>query len=222
MPAILFGSISTVADTSELQRDAFNQAFATHGLDWRWDRDQYRALLSRSGGQARIAEYAQSLGQAVDAGAVHETKSRIFQDSLATAELAPRAGVVDTIQGARNGHWQVGLVTTTSPGNVRALLDALGGAIQARDFDVIVDASSVEQGKPDPAAYTFALQSLSEAPGDCVAIEDNVDGVQAAVAAGLPCVAFPNENTAQHDFAAADGRVGHLDVATLQQLTRGA
>ena len=39
MPAILFGSISTVADTSELQREAFNQAFAEHGLDWRWDRD---------------------------------------------------------------------------------------------------------------------------------------------------------------------------------------
>jgi hypothetical protein len=36
---ILFGSISTVADTSELQREAFNAAFAEHGLDWRWDPD---------------------------------------------------------------------------------------------------------------------------------------------------------------------------------------
>ena len=37
MTAILFGSISTLADTSEIQRDSFNQAFAEHGLDWTWD-----------------------------------------------------------------------------------------------------------------------------------------------------------------------------------------
>ena len=36
MSAILFGSISTIADTSELQRQAFNQAFKAHGLDWDW------------------------------------------------------------------------------------------------------------------------------------------------------------------------------------------
>jgi HAD superfamily hydrolase (TIGR01509 family) len=221
MSAILFGSISTVADTSELQRDAFNQAFATHGLDWRWDRDQYRDLLSKSGGQARIAEYAQSRGQAVDAKAVHETKSRIFRDSLAAAELAPRPGVADTIRSAKSGHWKVGLVTTTSPGNVRALLSALSHEVQAGDFDVIVDASSVGPPKPDAAAYSFALQSLSEAPGDCVAIEDNVEGVQAAAAAGLACVAAPTDTPPPPDWAAAGGRLDRLEVAELQQFTRG-
>src|SRR6202012_5453641 len=88
MPALVVGSISTVADTSELQRQAFNQAFAAHGLDWRWDQDQYRAMLSGNGGQARIAGYAQSRGQTVDAKAIHETKSRIFQEELAKGGLA--------------------------------------------------------------------------------------------------------------------------------------
>jgi len=217
MPAILFGSISTVADTSELQRDAFNQSFEIHGLDWRWDRDQYRAMLAQSGGQSRIAEYAQSLGQTVDAQAVHETKSEIFRDLLATVPLSPRAGVVETIRGARENDWKVGLVTTTSGDNVLSLLAALSPDVAMGDFDVIVNASSVEQPKPDKAAYSFALQNISEFPGDCVAIEDNVDGVQAAVAAGLTCVAFPNQNTTDHDFTAAVGRVDRLDVDELQR-----
>ena len=34
MATILFGSISTLADTSELQRQAFNDAFKAYGLDW--------------------------------------------------------------------------------------------------------------------------------------------------------------------------------------------
>jgi HAD superfamily hydrolase (TIGR01509 family) len=219
MPALLLGSISTVADTSERQRQAFNQAFEAHGLDWRWDQDQYRAMLSKSGGQARIAEYAQSLGLTVDAKAVHETKSRIFQDSLAKGDLAPRPGVVDAIKGAKSNGWKVGLVTTTSPGNVSALLSALSPQVQAQDFDIIVDASSVAQPKPDRAAYAFALEHLHETPGDCVAVEDNVAGVQAAVAAGVACVAFPNENTAADDFTAARRRVDRLDAVELLEMS---
>jgi HAD superfamily hydrolase (TIGR01509 family) len=218
MPALLLGSISTIADTSELQRQSFNQAFEAHGLDWRWDQDQYRAMLSKNGGQARIAEYAQSLGQNVDAKAVHETKSRIFQDNLAQGDLAPRPGVVDSIKGAKSNGWKVGLVTTTSAGNISALLGALSPHVQAQDFDLIVDASSVQQPKPDKAAYAFALEHLRELPGDCIAVEDNVGGVQAAVAAGVACIAFPNENTAQDDFAAARRRVDRLDTAELLEM----
>ncbi len=218
MPAILFGSISTVADTSELQRSAFNEAFRTSGLDWTWDRDDYRTMLTGSGGQARIAEYAASKGQDVDAKAVHERKSQIFQDSLSTAGLAPRAGVTDTIKAAKSNGWKLGLVTTTSHQNVAALLEALGPEVQAADFDLIVNLSDVEESKPDSAAYVFALDNLDEKAADCVAIEDNVDGVQAAKGAGVACVAFPNENTAGHDFAAADGTVSVLDVAQLQHL----
>lgn len=221
MSAILFGSISTVADTSELQRQAFNQAFEAHGLDWNWDRDDYRAMLATSGGQLRIAEYANTRGETVDAQAVHASKSTFFQQSLATAQLAPRPGVTDTIKAAKGNGWKLGLVTTTSPANVSALLEALSPDVQGQDFDLIVDSSSVDAPKPDKAAYVFALQHLNEASGDCVAIEDNADGVRSAVAAGLPCVAFPNENTVVNDITGAARRVDHLDPDELQQLVYG-
>lgn len=218
MSAILFGSISTVADTSEMQRQAFNQAFAAHGLDWQWDRDDYREMLTTSGGQSRIAEYAQARGQSVDATAVHATKSKLFQDNLATAEISPREGVVDTIKEARSHGWKVGFVTTTSADNISALLDALSPVVQSTDFDVIVDSSDVDQPKPDQAAYDFALRQLNEDAGACVAIEDNAGGVEAARAAGLACVAFPNQNTAALDLGPADLRVDRLNVEQLQKL----
>ena len=215
MPALLLGSISTIADTSELQRQAFNQAFAEHGLDWHWDQDQYRAMLSGNGGQTRIADYARSLGQTVDAQAIHETKSRVFQESLAKGGLTARPGVIDTVKSAKSKGWKVGFVTTTSTKNVSALLEALSPQLTAGDFDVITDVSSVETPKPDKAAYVLALRDLGQAPGECVAVEDNVGGVQAAVAAGVPVVAFPNENTAGDDFAGAQRRVERLDAAEL-------
>ncbi len=219
MSSILFGSISTVADTSELQREAFNQAFAAHGLDWRWDQEDYRAMLGKSGGQTRIAEYADAVGQTVDAKAVHATKSKLFQESLATARLAPRAGVVDTIKDAKKNGWKIGFVTTTSRDNISALLDSLGPDVQAKDFDVIVDSTTVEQPKPDEAAYSFALHTLGELPGNCVAIEDNADGIKSALAAGVACVAFLNENTSTQAVPGAALRVDRLDVEELQRLT---
>lgn len=199
MTAILFGSISTLADTSETQRDAFNRAFAEHGLDWQWDRDEYRKMLDSNGGSNRIADYASKRGLEVDAVAVHATKSRLFQDALASATLIARPGVRETIAAAKAAKAKIGFITTTSPQNVAALLTAFPD-LTAEDFDLITDASDGYPSKPDPAVYAAAVAALAQDPAECVAIEDNIGGVQSAVAAGLRCAAFPNENTADQQF----------------------
>jgi HAD superfamily hydrolase (TIGR01509 family) len=220
MPALLFGSISTIADTSELQRAAFNAAFAQHGLDWNWGVEEYRNLLTSNGGAARIADYAESRGEQVDAAAVHATKSALFQQSLADHAPQPRAGVTQTIAAAHEAGWKLGLVTTTSSDNLDALFAAVAPELERGSFDVIVDSSDVETSKPDPAAYAYALSSLDESADVSVAVEDNVGGVASAQAAGVVCVAFPNENTAGHDFGNAD-RVDRLEFQRLSA-TAGA
>lgn len=217
MTALLLGSISTLADTSEIQRDAFNRAFAQHGLDWEWGQEEYRGLLQGNGGKDRVADYARERGQDVDAAAVHATKSELYQAALAEADIAPRDGVVETIRQAQEAGTKVALVTTTSRDNIDALGRALAAHLDLSGLDLVVDASQVESPKPDPAAYRYALQQLGEEPGTCVAIEDNVGGVQAANAAGVASVAFPNENTAGHDFSAASGRLEQLTLVDLQE-----
>lgn len=219
MTSILFGSISTIADTSELQRDAFNRAFREHGLDWEWGRDDYRELLRESGGRDRVAAQAKERGEDVDADAVHATKSRIFQESLPGAGLHPRDGVVETIREAKEAGHRVALVTTTATENVDALLSALEPGLGRTDFALVADASDVDRPKPDGAAYRAALEALGEDAAGAVAIEDNLGGVQAAKDAGVAVVAFPNANTADHDFAPADGRVdGALSLSELQSI----
>jgi HAD superfamily hydrolase (TIGR01509 family) len=210
MPAVLFGSIGTVAETSELQRKAFNDAFAQHGLDWSWDRDDYRELLRSSGGEQRIADQARQRGEEVDAAAVHATKSELFQRALREGGVQARPGVVETVRAARERGYEVAWVTSTARESLDAVLQAVD--LAPEDFDLITDATTVDASKPDPAPYAFALERLGESAADCVAVEDNVPGVEAAQAAGLRVAAFPNENTAAHDFAAADRVVDHLSL----------
>jgi HAD superfamily hydrolase (TIGR01509 family) len=215
MSAILFGSISTLVDSSELQRRAFNESFEAHGLDWQWSQPDYVAMLDSNGGAQRIADYAQARGDDVDAEAVHATKSQIFQELLATSGLKARPGVIATVNEAKRRDVKLAFVTTTSQENISALLEALSPDIDVDTFDLIVDRDSVANPKPDAAAYLFALEELGEEAGSAVAIEDNVGGVAAASAAGVKCIAFPNENTADGDFAAATDTVESLDAEKL-------
>lgn len=215
MPAILFGSISTLADTSEIQRDSFNQAFAEHGLDWTWDQQEYAGLLGSNGGRDRVAAYAAERGEDVDADAVHATKSRIYQETLRSTDISPREGVADTIRSAKSDGLKLGLVTTTSADNLAALSDALQGQVDFADFDVVVDQSKVSSRKPDAEAYTYALSQLGEQADQAVAIEDNQGGVESARAAGVQVVAFPNGNTAGHDFGDT-ARVAALELTDLR------
>ncbi|MCO7241097.1 HAD family phosphatase [Aeromicrobium sp. CnD17-E] len=213
MSAILFGSISTLVDSSELQRRAFNTAFSQHGLDWSWDQEEYAALLTGNGGQDRVAAYAEQRGDDVDAAAVHATKSEVFRTLLAEEAPEPRAGVIETIRAAKEAGHRLGFVTTTSADNVAAVLKVPG--LSAADFDVVVDADDVDEPKPAAEAYRHALAALGEHASDAVAVEDNTGGVASARAAGLPVVAFPNTNTADHDWSEATERVDALELDDL-------
>ncbi len=220
MPAILFGSIGSIAETSELQRQAFNQAFKSHGLVWHWPREQYQKLLVYSGGEQRIAAWAKDarVNGGVDAPAIHATKSQIYQTLLSQAGVLPRSGVLDTLRAAQQHGVKVGLVSATSSDNVTQLISALHPHLQADDFDVMVNSSLIKLRKPAPDAYVYALEKLGLSAQDCIAVEDNEDGLAAAVAAGIGCVAFPGENTVDHNYSAALGTFSHLQFDDLMAL----
>ncbi|WP_208454489.1 HAD-IA family hydrolase [Jannaschia marina] len=198
MQALLLGSIGVLSDTSELQREAFNTAFERHGLDWSWDRDAYREMLTASGGTARIAVQATEAGVEIDAAAVHATKSALFQEMLAQGRATLRPGVRAAMDLARGKGARLGFVTTTGRDNVDALLAALD--IPPAEFDLITSRDDVTEGKPAPEVYHLACERLDVSRTACVAVEDNVDGARAANAAGIPCLVWPNANTAGHDF----------------------
>jgi HAD superfamily hydrolase (TIGR01509 family) len=222
MTAVLFGSIGVLADTSELQRGAFNRAFAELDVPWHWDRDEYARLLRDSGGEQRVHDYAAACGDVVDAGAIHRRKSEIFQTRLQQDGVAARPGVAETIARCHGAGCRVALVTTTSPQNVAAIAAALSAEIDLSAFDLLIDRTDVAQPKPAPDAYQLALGQLGETAGACVAIEDNPGGVAAASAAGVACIAFPSENNAANDFGDARLRVDELSYDLLRGLLDGA
>lgn len=208
--AIFMGAIGTLVDTSDIQRQAFNQAFADAGLGWHWDAVQYTAMLSIVGGAARIAHYAETQGAEVDAAALHAEKSRIYQETMARDGVRLRPGVSEMVAYAQANDMRLAWVTTTSRANIDAILEAAGNRLTADDFDLIVDRSMVGQGKPAPECYALALNHFALSAPDALAIEDTPESMIAARAAGLPCAAFPGAVPPGSSWDAAEVIVSDL------------
>jgi HAD superfamily hydrolase (TIGR01509 family) len=62
-------------------------------------------------------------------------------------------------------------------------------------FEAEATGDMVCSGKPAPDIYLAAASSLGVAPSNCVALEDAPIGIASAKAAGMICLAIPNEMT---------------------------
>ena len=113
----------------------------------------------------------------------------------------------------------VGLTTVSHAAQAMVVLRALG--IQDA-FDIIVTIDDVTHGKPDPEIYMLATARVGIAPVDCLAVEDSVPGIQAAVAAGMQCVASTNQLTREsvHQAMPMQGVCVVDDPTTLESVVR--
>lgn len=209
--ALIFDVDGTLADTEELHRQAFNEAFFACGIRWRWGPALYAELLQVTGGKERIADYIsrQQLA-AAERGRllrlipqIHEAKTRLYRELVAAGHLRPRAGVVRLVSAARAAGLKLAIASTTSPENVESLLSGFGGDAP-HWFDAIATGDVVAKKKPAPDIYNLALEKLGVAPQRAIAIEDSAVGVRSAKAAGLFTVATPSLWTIGQNFGAAD------------------
>ena len=87
---------------------------------------------------------------------------------------------------------------------------------------VMICADEIARGKPDPEGYLVAAARLSEAPVDCIVIEDAPSGIAAARAAGMRVIAiastYPREQLTGADTVVE--RLSDLNVVSDEHTTR--
>ena len=205
--AVLFGSIGSIVESSDIQRRAYNQALREAGLNWDWDRDTYAELLTQAGGRERLAMLAAATATQLTPNQIehiHARKTELACAEVASGAVALRAGVSELIKLAKSRAMKVAFVTTTYQPNIDAIFKGLAGQLSASDFDHIVSRNDVKNGKPAPDAYLSALAALGIDAALAVAIEDTATSVMSAKRAGVDVIATPGEITSGQDFWQAD------------------
>ena len=203
MKAILFGSIGTITDSSELQRACYNQAFDQSGTAWHWGREQYQSMLQIAGGKQRLLAFAAERGQTVDVDRIHALKTSLFHHAMDKHSPSLREGVAQTLEWITEHQLILGLISGTDPQTV-SRTESIIKSVRAEGCDIVTNAHTVTKTKPSPAIYEYALAKLDLSPHDAIAIEDNPDGVSSAKSAGLTVIAFPGENNRTHCFDKTD------------------
>ena len=164
--------------------------------------DPYRELVAK-------------LGHDLDREVVLNRRRVRHLEMIAELEILP--GVRDAVAGAKSLGLRLGVASSSSRAWVTGHLARLG----LTDFECVRSRDDVANAKPQPDLYLSVCACLGVAPAEAVALEDSANGIAAAKAAGLHCVAVPNRMTADLDLSAADLRLGSLtDLSFVDLLER--
>ncbi len=204
--AVIFDVDGTLVESErEGHRVAFNQAFEDFDMPDRWDEETYGRLLEVSGGQNRLRHYLLESGYEQDeaeelADKLHTRKNEHFIHLAEEGDIPERPGAGRLIEEVAASGVPLAVATTGSRAWVEPLLDKLFGLDH---FQVILTGDDVEERKPDPECFHRVLELLEVPAARTVAIEDSRNGLEAALAAEIPCLVVVGDYNRDQDFDGA-------------------
>jgi beta-phosphoglucomutase len=121
---------------------------------------------------------------------------------LVPSKLEAFPGAQDLVRTCRQAGLRVAVASSADLIKIVANLRQIGLPIET--WDAVVTAEDVGPKKPAPDIFLVAARKLGLPSAACVVVEDAINGVQAAKAAGMRCVAvaqtFPAERLAAADL----------------------
>ena len=203
--AIVFDLDGLMVDSEPIAKQAWRTLLARYGhvLDKDTVNDLFGLRLADS---SRLVKERFELPLTIEQLAAE--KSEIFLASL-DGNLRPMPGLFGLLR-AVDSRGLLRAVATSSRGDCALAALRIIGVDDG--FAALITADLVQNGKPAPDSYLAAADALSLPPSACLALEDSPYGVQAAKAAGMRCVAVPNEITAELDLGEADWLFPSLDA----------
>jgi HAD superfamily hydrolase (TIGR01509 family) len=196
--ALVFDFDGLILDTETAVYTAWSEAFVAHGCapptldEWAIEVGTHRGLDI----EGLLRERATI---PVDIEAVH-TRRRARHDEIIAME-AVLPGVVDWVSEAQARGIAIAIASSSPYDWVHENLERLG---IRHYFQHLSCRGNGVPPKPAPDVYVRACDAVGVETSAAIAVEDSPNGIAAAKAAGLRCVAVPNPITASLDFSAAD------------------
>ena len=204
--ALVFDFDGLILDTETSVYEAWRNVYAEHDQVLPMDRWLMRIGTDGSAFDPMV-ELRARVDEALDEEQIQRRRMAFHRTQIAKLDQMP--GVRACLEYARAESIGTSIASSSSSDWVNGHLERLG---LAHFFDQVVTAEQVDAAKPAPDLYLRATELLGVDPSDAIALEDSPNGVQAAKAAGLFCVAVPGPMTRTLSFEAADVILRSLDA----------
>ena len=187
--AFLFDFDGLILDTELASRAGWELLYREHGHEL--PADLWATLVGTRGDWDPMAHLEELVGKPLEREALNEHRYAHELELIEAEELRP--GIAEYLAAARRQGLKRAIVSSSTTRWVDMHLQRLEEAV---GWDAICTAENdASRAKPSPALYLEALERLEVTAGEAVAFEDSPNGVRAAKAAGVFCVAVPNDVT---------------------------
>jgi HAD superfamily hydrolase (TIGR01509 family) len=195
--ALIFDFDGLILDTEGPDFISWKEAWEQHGatltlMEW-------AQCIGTAGAFDPYVRLEQAVGTQLDRQAVGEARRARYSELLSLQQLSP--GVLSCLDSAD----ALGIPTAIASSSTRSWVEEhLRRFDLLERFRVIGGRDDAGSPKPSPAVYEYVLARLEVGAGGAVSFEDSPNGVAAAKAAGVYCVAVPCSVTAELDLSQAD------------------
>jgi len=210
--ALIFDFDGLILDTEVPEFQAWQEVFQEHGCELSlstWS--GYIGSASHHFDPCSLLE--SQLGRSVDRDTVKSKRRQRNRELLSAQKVLP--GVESYLTSAHRLSLKIGLASSSPRDWVSSHLTRLG---LMSYFESIKTRDDVTEAKPNPELYLLVLSALGVQPGEAIALEDSPNGILAAKAAGMLCVAIPNQLTRQLSLDNADLQLNSLAELPLESL----
>ncbi len=185
--AVIFDMDGVLIDTEKHYNAAWCEAARMAGFE---NFQREHALMLRSCDARLASEMMKDIfGESFDYYAIREIRRSLVAERLNKYGLEKKPGIDEILAFLHERKIKAAVATATPIELTLQHLEKIGVRDQ---FDKIVSAKQVPNGKPAPDVYLFACEQIGESPSDCIAVEDSPNGIKSAYAAGCKPVMVPD------------------------------
>jgi len=195
--ALILDFDGLILDTESPIFEEWRETFRARGHDL--GMEDWQHALGTFGAYDPCVHLAKLTGEQFD----HEAlRQEVRARNMVRCEAQPLLpGVAERVGEGRRAGLKTAVASSSTSAWVEGWLERHG--IRAL-FDTVCSRDHVERVKPAPDLFLLAAERLGVAPERCVVFEDSPNGIRAARAAGMRCVAIPNPVTCTLPMAGAD------------------
>jgi HAD superfamily hydrolase (TIGR01509 family) len=210
--AVVFDFDGLILETEGPVFTAWQEAFAEHGCA-PLTVEEWAAEIGSVGALDIVGMLHERATRPVDEPRMHARRRARYAELIAREVVRP--GVEAWFDEADSLGLEIAIASSSPIEWVGKHLGRLG--LRHRFAHVACNGSGIA-AKPAPDVYLAACAALRVAPEAALAVEDSPNGVTAAKAAGLFCVAVPHAITAQLDLSHADAILPSLADTSLREV----
>ena len=215
LKAVLFDMDGVLVDTEPLHRKAYFRMFDDLGINV--PEELYTTF---TGGSTKSA--CQSIIKNYSLLQTHEELAQIKRKYFKhyfyndpDFDLLP--GVRNLIENYTANHIKLVLASSASVTTINMVFEKFG---LAPYFIGTISGESLKESKPNPEIFILAAQIAGEPKENCIVIEDSTNGILAAHAAEIYCVAYKSEHSVGQHYEKADLVISDFSEIEYEKITR--